>query len=74
MITTMENEKKDYQAIKIPHTYVIIFVFILIAALATWLLPGGVYEKVKHAATGRMIVIPTSFKYIDAKHMGIWMS
>ena len=71
MITTMENEKKDYQAIKIPHTYVIIFVFILIAALATWLLPGGVYEKVKHAATGRMIVIPTSFKYIDAKHMGI---
>ena len=57
--------------IKIPHTYVIIFTCILLAALATWVLPGGSYEKVKHAATGRMIVDPSSFKYIDAYRVGL---
>ena len=30
---------------KVPHTYVIIFVIIIIAAMATWVIPGGTYEK-----------------------------
>ena len=30
---------------KIPHTYVIIFYIILIAAVATWIIPGGQYVK-----------------------------
>lgn len=56
---------------RVPHTYVIIFSCILLAALATWLLPGGSYEKIKHAATGRMIVDPSSFKYIQAQGAGL---
>ena len=74
MIKTMGEEKKEYQAIKIPHTYVIIFAFIIIAALATWLLPGGVYEKVKHAATGRMIVILHRLNILRRSIWGLWMS
>ncbi len=30
---------------KIPHTYVIVFYIIIIAAVATWLIPGGRYVK-----------------------------
>lgn len=30
---------------KIPHTYVIVFSIIVIAALLTWLIPGGEYDK-----------------------------
>ncbi len=30
---------------KIPHTYVIVFYIILLAAVATWLIPGGQYIK-----------------------------
>ncbi|NLX72392.1 MAG: YfcC family protein [Bacteroidales bacterium] len=29
---------------KIPHTYVIVFSLVVIAAIATWFVPGGVYE------------------------------
>lgn len=67
----MEPQREASKPIKIPHTYVIIFTCILLAALATWLLPGGAYEKVKHAATGRMIVDPASFQYIQAYGVGI---
>lgn len=66
-----ENGVEELKAIKIPHTYVIIFLFILVAALATWVIPGGSYERVKHFATGRMIVDPASFKYIQAYGVGI---
>ena len=31
---------------KVPHTYVIVFILILLAAIATWLVPGGTYETV----------------------------
>lgn len=66
----MEPNKIKNQPIKIPHTYVIIFTFILLAAAATWILDGGVYQKVKHAATGRMIVDPHSFQYIESYKVG----
>jgi Predicted membrane protein len=62
----VENPGQQNKVVKIPHTYVIIFFFILVAAAATWLLPGGTYEKIEHAATGRMVVDPASFQYIEA--------
>lgn len=30
---------------KVPHTYVIVFAIIVLAAIATWTIPGGNYEK-----------------------------
>ncbi len=30
---------------KVPHTYVIIFGFILISALLTWIIPAGEYNR-----------------------------
>ncbi len=34
---------------KVPHTYVIVFFIIIIAAVATWFIPGGRYESVMDA-------------------------
>ena len=31
--------------IAIPHTYVIVFSFIIAAAVLTWILPGGEFER-----------------------------
>lgn len=38
---------------KIPHTYVIIFYLIILAAVTTWVLPGGVYEEVTKTIDGK---------------------
>lgn len=38
---------------KIPHTYVIVFNIILVAAVLTWILPGGEYIEQKIAENGQ---------------------
>ena len=47
---------------KIPHTYVIVFFIIIIAAFLTWVVPGGTYER-----TAKNDVIPGSFKTIESE-------
>ncbi len=42
---------------KIPHTYVIVFYIIIIAALATWIVPGGQYVKELNPETGKEEVV-----------------
>ncbi len=56
-----EGKKK----FEFPHTYVIIFCLILIAALLTWIVPSGAFERVKDAATGRSVIDGNSFRFID---------
>jgi uncharacterized ion transporter superfamily protein YfcC len=50
---------------KIPHTYVIVFGIIIISAILTWIVPGGVFERHIVTVNGidRNVVIPGSFHY-----------
>ncbi|MCX6329345.1 MAG: AbgT family transporter [Bacteroidia bacterium] len=52
---------------KIPHTYVIVFSIIVLSAVLTWVIPGGVFDRqvVTVNGIGRSVVIPGSFHYID---------
>jgi uncharacterized ion transporter superfamily protein YfcC len=45
---------------KIPHTYVIVFYIIIIAALLTWIIPGGEYHEV---TTGSGDSLTSSMEY-----------
>ncbi len=57
------NAKK--KTFKMPHTLVIIFVIILAAVLLTWIIPAGGYDRVQDAVTGKKLVDPASFHYVD---------
>jgi uncharacterized ion transporter superfamily protein YfcC len=52
---------------KIPHTYVIVFSIILIAAVLTWIIPGGEYERETVVVNGveRTVIDKDSFHYIE---------
>jgi len=54
----------------IPHTLVIIGCIILLAALLTYIIPAGSFDRVKNA-TGRMVVNPASFHFIAQKPASI---
>ncbi len=56
---------KARKGIRMPHTLVIIFVIILAAVLLTWIIPAGEYLRVEDAATGRELIDPASFHYVD---------
>jgi len=52
---------------KIPHTYVIIFYVIVIAAVLTWIIPGGEYNRETKMVNGveRTVIDKDSFHYIE---------
>jgi len=54
---------------RIPNVYVILFGLILLAAVATWVLPGGRYERRKETvgASTRTVVVPGSYRQVQAK-------
>jgi uncharacterized ion transporter superfamily protein YfcC len=54
--------KKD--KIKIPDTFVIVFVIIAIAAVATWFVPGGQFDRITE--NGRKVIVKDSFRFLDS--------
>ncbi len=53
---------------KIPHTYVIIFFIIVLAAILTWFIPGGEYTRHSIEVNGvqRTVIDKDSFHFVDA--------
>jgi uncharacterized ion transporter superfamily protein YfcC len=53
----------------IPHTYVIVFYIIIIAAILTWIIPGGAFERTQmqlENGTLKETINSESFQYIDS--------
>jgi len=56
-----------FKKIKMPGNIVIVFSIIIIAAILTWVIPGGQYDRqtVKVNGVDRSIIVNGSFKYVD---------
>lgn len=50
---------------RIPHTYAIIFIIIIIATIATYIVPAGQFERAEHEATGRTVVVAGSYESVE---------
>ncbi|MGL5936586.1 MAG: YfcC family protein [Cetobacterium sp.] len=61
------REQKSFkiEKFKIPHTYVIIAGMIILAFIGTYIIPAGVYQRVKDINTGRMIISPETFSFVQ---------
>ena len=49
---------------RIPHTFVIVFALIVLAAVCTWVIPAGEFQR--QVVDGREVVMNDSFHYVDA--------
>lgn len=58
--------------VKNPHGYFIIFILILLAMVATWTIPAGEYDRIKDPKSGRTVVDPQSFKYVEQKPVNVF--
>ena len=54
--------------LRVPHTFVLLFALVVLAAIATHLLPAGEYQRTEVA--GRKIVDPDSYRPIPAQPAG----
>jgi len=50
----------------IPDTFVIILILMVALTILTYIIPAGRYEEVTDAATGRSVVDPNSFHFIES--------
>lgn len=60
----MQPEEKQMKKWKTPHTFVILVAIIIIAAIATYLIPAGEFTRFKDAATGKTLVEAGSYHRI----------
>lgn len=79
MQNVVENERKGFwkkfsNGIKVPHTLVIIFSIIILMAIATYIVPGGAYERVVTEVNGqsRTVVLNGSFQYVENEAQGLF--
>lgn len=63
-----DQEKKKWK-FSIPHVYVILFIVIIIAAIATYLVPAGEYDRIVNDE-GRTIVVDGTYHEVDASPTG----
>ena len=59
----MEEKKK--KKFEMPHTYIILIIFALIMAVCTYVVPAGEYVRVEDPNTGRTVIDPESFHYVE---------
>jgi len=55
--------------LRMPNTFVLLFVILALIALATWFVPGGKYDT--HLVDGRQLVDPASFHYVESAPQGL---
>ena len=58
-----EKCKKSFIGWKLPHTYVILTIILLVVVGLTYIIPGGEYDRVIDPANGKTIVLPDSFHF-----------
>lgn len=68
----MKEKKGKRFKLKAPNPIIILVCIILLAAIATYIVPAGIFERVEDAATGRMVVDPETFHFIEQSPVAIF--
>ncbi len=60
-----QTEKKSKFDFKIPHTYIIIGIIIVVAMVMTYIVPAGEFDRTEDPVTGRTIVVQGTYHRVD---------
>jgi len=57
--------------LKVPHIFAVLFIAVIIAAIGTWLLPAGEYDR-EIGVEGRTVVVPGTYEHTTRTPQGIF--
>ncbi|HEC2157271.1 C4-dicarboxylate ABC transporter permease [Staphylococcus delphini] len=57
--------KKKWKNLKMPHTYALLMMVIVVAVILTYIIPAGTFERQK--VEGQTVVVPDSFQLLASK-------
>ncbi len=58
--------------IKFPHPFIILLGFVVLSALATFIIPSGQYDRELNEETGREVVVPGSYHEIEDRNASVY--
>ena len=64
--TNTSDRDHRKQGFTVPHVFVILIGLVILAAVLTYLIPAGAYERIVDPATGNKVVDPASFHLTDS--------
>ena len=68
----MGRIKEKLTRFKMPHTYVILTVILLAVVALCYLIPAGEYDRVVDPASGKTVVLPDSFHFVEGDRPGFF--
>jgi len=70
----METKPKKVRKkiFKMPHTYVLLVILVLIAVALTYLIPAGEFDRVENKASGETLIVPGSYHLVKANPVKIY--
>ena len=68
-----ENLKPPAKKLReLPHIFVLLFCVLVLATIATHIIPAGQYARVMDEGLKRTVIDPTSFKYVKDTPVGLF--
>lgn len=61
---------KKHKKFNLPNVYALLFSFVVLAAVLTWIIPAGSFERVTDGTITK--VVPGTFAFTERKPQGIW--
>ncbi len=55
--------------LKLPHTLILIYIMVVLTVVATWIIPGGEYQRVEK--DGRTIPVAGSYQRVESRPQGL---
>lgn len=65
----MKEKVKSIRERKFPHIFAILFLMMVIALIATWIVPSGTYERAALEDGTSQVVVTDSFRYTDKDYL-----
>ena len=65
----MKEKVKSIKERKFPHIFAILFLMMVIALIATWIVPSGTYERAVLEDGTSQVVVTDSFQYTDKDYL-----
>lgn len=60
------QSKPAKKRFSVPHTYAILFIIIILAAMASYVLPAGEFDRIKDEASGKTVVVNGSYHPVES--------
>ncbi|WZL74030.1 TIGR00366 family protein [Clostridiaceae bacterium 35-E11] len=72
MESNTRNQKTKKWKFSMPHSYIVIGMIIVFAMILTYIIPAGEYDRITDPVTGRNIVSPDSFHFVEQSPVSIF--